>query len=557
MQNLASSVDTLDPFLLLLGPSGRVIATDDNGQDEGSGENLNSLIVFLSTQSGPYTIFASGGTGAYRIVLDRPACPTPAIPLSPGTVTKVVPQPSLRIADCHTPLISAGVDFFFPETNANADLYKVSLQAGDVFTVSAVSSESNEVPLDPHLWLLDPNGTILAENDDEDEIGITVPSTGTYTVVAGANFLSDTHSFDPFTPDPQPLYDVFAQRCPATNLTVGGTIEGTFTEADCQAFAGVKTRSYRIDAGAPQFLTASVTGQVFSGRLALVDSAGLRIENTTDAFAIADARISRMLPTGTHFLEVSGVASDGPQPLPAEFSLITQTCAPHELSAGLNAAEFTDDDCMLEDGTPYDVFTIAAAANMAASLELPDDGCSLLALSHGAPVPAESFCLNGYAALPLATTGTTAVMVGANAIEQRGAYQLTYRSCPLTLATDLGVNGVIDNADCLDAVNARSDFYFFRAPADLVRGNEGVNLRVAAGFSATVDVLDNTGAFGAIGPTFTLNEPATDMLSYPNVPPCVSGAGNSPCLGFLVQISGDGGAYQAALDALAVNTYPF
>ncbi len=556
--------DALDPYLKLFGPSGRELAEDDNSLDPDNFDSVNARIEFLSVQSGTYTFFATdaaGGLGDYKIVLDRPACFKKAVSaLVPGTVTKVSPPPVLDNGGCQSPLLSPGLDIVTPEmVDTNADLFTVNLTAGDFFTTYAVPDANSDAPLDPHLWLLAPDNTVLAENDDEDEIGVTIPTTGLYTVVVGANTLDVTYSFDPMTADPTAKYDVFLQRCPAVSAPLNTSIDGTMTDTDCEAFAGIKSRTYKVTTATPQFLTVTAPTLDFTVRMTMIGSDGRRVENSVDPLDPFATRVSRVLPAGTHFIEISGLHDDGAQSLPAAFSFTAQSCATHELATGVTMGKFDDSDCQLADGSAFDVYTISGPLNSAASLLLPDNACSVVSLTEGFSVPRE-FCTSGYVPIPIAKTGTTAVMVNAFTPEQRDDYQITYRNCPMTSINEFGVAGDLSGGDCVDATNSKSDFYLYRGAADRVLGSSlfggtgSVTGQVSAGFDTRLDILDLNQPFETTGPAPTLEELATDLVPYSSAPPCQSGAGSPPCLGFLVQISpanpSDSGPYHLTFDAL-------
>ncbi|MBI1814688.1 MAG: hypothetical protein HYR72_06910 [Deltaproteobacteria bacterium] len=557
--------DALDPYLKLFGPSGRELAEDDNSLDPDNFDSVNARIEFYSVQSGTYTFFATdavGGSGAYKIVFDRPVCGKRAVPaLAAGTVTKLAPPPSpLDNGDCQAPLLSPGIDIVTPEmVDTNAQLFTVNLTAGDFFTTYAVPDANSDAPLDPHLWLLAPDNTLLAENDDDDEIGITIPTTGLYTVVVGANTLDVTYSFDPMTADPTAKYDLFVQRCPAVTAALNTAVDGTMTDADCEAFAGIKSRTYKVTTATPQFLTVTTPTLDFTVRMTMIGNDGRRVESAVDPFDPFATRVSRVLPAGTHFIEISGVHDDGAQSLPAAFSFTAQSCATHELATGVTMGSFSDGDCKLADGSAFDVYTISGPLNSAASLLLPDNACSVVSLTEGFSVPRE-FCTSGYLPIPIAKAGTTAVIVDAFTPEQRDNYQITYRTCPMTSIGELGVSGDLSGSDCVDAADSKSDFYLYRGATDRVLGSSlfggtgSVAGGVSAGFSTRLDILDLSQPFEATGPAPTLEELATDLVPYNSAPPCQSGAGSPPCLGLLVQISpanpSDSGPYHLTFDAL-------
>lgn len=544
--------DEIDPFLRLIGPSGRLMAEDDNGDIDANPESLNSLIEFFSTQSGTYTIFTSGGLGRYTIQFGRPACGVRAVTAG-AAKTKLSPQPILTGSDCHTPLISPDITVYGPERNTNADLFGVALTAGDVFSATVDASVDPEGYMDPHLWLLAPDGTAVAENDDDDQIATTAGSTGTYTLVVGANTRDSTESFaGSWEPDPDVAYDVYVQRCAATTVAVGSPLAGTFTTSDCEAFGSIKTKSYKFTTATPQFVTITLDAvSGFAGpRLTLIGADGYRVQSIVDPFGVsaAGARVSRMVPAGTHYLEIS---ADSPQALPANFSLLVQSCPTQTLAAGVTAGVLSDDDCLLAGGTALDVYAISGPTGTAASLLLPDDMCATVSLTGGATVP-QDHCTAGYLALPLAEAGTAAVMITGLSPSQRGPYEVTYQNCPLTNIGVANATGELSDTDCADASGAHSDFYLVRGPADLLMAAYEVAGEASADFDFRMSTLDLLQPSESAGSAAAISELPGDQILYPGSPPCQAGAGNSPCLGFLLQIIDDGslGTYQLNFDPL-------
>jgi hypothetical protein len=559
-----STNETVDPFLKLVGPSGRLVARDDNGDIDTNIATLNSLIQFLNVQTGSYTIFTSGGLGTYNLSFNRLAfntnpCLASNVAAGPSVTKLPSSQTVLTDFDCSTPLTTAVGDYFFPELSTNADLFAVGLTAGDTFSARAAqAAEEIDGVIEPRLWLLAPDRTIVAENGEEDQVEFTAGSSGTYVLAVGADLRCDSTEScanfpgDPFPfPDPQTSYDLFVQRCPTTNIAVGAPLDGTFTANDCEAFGGIKTKSFRFTTLTEQFITVTANSPDFTPRLTLIASDGRRVESSVDPFFTDNARVSRVLPAGTHYVEVSGLRDEGPQLLPAGFQLLLQPCAAVELASGITAGMFTDADCRLSDGAPFDVYRISGPVNTAATLLLPQAACSVVSLTEGFSVPRE-FCSSGYFPIPIARAGVTAVMVAATTVEQRGGYEVTYLSCPLVPLDESGISGELSEADCISADGSRGDFYFLREPADRVQSSIGLSGGIRAGFETrltTLSLLEPLESSG-LGPSFF--ELAADGTPYPVSPPCKAGTGNSPCLGVMVGVSETEGlgSYQLDIDPL-------
>lgn len=77
-------------------------------------------------------------------------------------------------------------DLVLESDNSLYDTYEFYGEQGQTVTISMTSGE-----FDTYLGLLGPDGSVVAENDDsngttDSEIVITLPSSGTYTIVANA-----------------------------------------------------------------------------------------------------------------------------------------------------------------------------------------------------------------------------------------------------------------------------------------------------------------------------------------------------------------------------------
>jgi hypothetical protein len=154
---------TLDSYLELYDPSGRMVASDDDG-----GGNLDSLIEgYVLPDSGTYTIMASsysGEDGSYRLSLER-------------TDSGVE--------------IGVGGEIDFGETvdgrvmTERGDEWTFTAGAGDVVTIDMESRS-----LDTYRELLDPDGRLIAEDDDGGDNtnskidNFWLEEGGTYTIVA-------------------------------------------------------------------------------------------------------------------------------------------------------------------------------------------------------------------------------------------------------------------------------------------------------------------------------------------------------------------------------------
>lgn len=145
----------VDPFLALFNESGTLIASDDDG-----GVGINSLFTFTATATGTYTLgaaaFGANDYGDYVIDIHRQTADS-----VPDTFAGAV-------------AIGVGTTSGFIETSNDTDTYKITLEAGKVYTFQLAggadySTDPTAIPtgeLDTILALYRADGTRVALNDD-------------------------------------------------------------------------------------------------------------------------------------------------------------------------------------------------------------------------------------------------------------------------------------------------------------------------------------------------------------------------------------------------------
>lgn len=167
---LVATSGDLDPILRLADPSGDIVAEND---DRGDG-TLNSEIAFTAEVDGEYTVIVTNfrNTGGdYQLTVEIGGAggggggDSAEQPAEPGTVTEYTGFMSFELADIP---------------------YEIDLAAGQTIIVEA---EATSGDLDTIIWLEDPSGARVAENDDRasgnlnSRFEYTATETGTYTVV--------------------------------------------------------------------------------------------------------------------------------------------------------------------------------------------------------------------------------------------------------------------------------------------------------------------------------------------------------------------------------------
>ncbi|NHN46774.1 hypothetical protein G9464_04080 [Halostella sp. JP-L12] len=164
-----------DTYLYLLDPAGSVIAQDDDG-----GSGLNSRIEYAElADAGEYTVIAGGfrSDGFFEYEL--------SVQEAQGSGGGGADLRSIRIGET----ASGEIDRDDPRSDRfNGYFEPVSLRADGGETVTI---EMNSADGDTYLYLLGPDGNVIAENDDyggslNSQIsGVTLDDGGEYFIIAG------------------------------------------------------------------------------------------------------------------------------------------------------------------------------------------------------------------------------------------------------------------------------------------------------------------------------------------------------------------------------------
>ena len=167
----------IDPYLILLGPSGEFAAEDDD-----SGGNFNAAIDLRLPESGTYLLLANsyqaGESGTYQLAAQTQG----------GNVVdrRPVPPPTTGLILEERGELSHG-DTVLPADGSLYDRYQFFGQAGQEVTIDLESVE-----FDTYLILVDDSDNSIAQNDDivqgntNSRIVVTLPQTGNYSIIVNA-----------------------------------------------------------------------------------------------------------------------------------------------------------------------------------------------------------------------------------------------------------------------------------------------------------------------------------------------------------------------------------
>jgi S1-C subfamily serine protease len=165
----------VNPYLILLRPDG-----SDLAQDNDSAGDRNARLTTVLPETGLYTILANtfepGETGRYRISASTGARPN----------TDTTPSPSARVLLQVEGSLGPN-SLIWAEDNSPYQEYALDGRAGQTVTITMESIE-----FDTYIILLDSNGRVVGQNDDEStsstnsQLTVTLPRTGTYRIIANA-----------------------------------------------------------------------------------------------------------------------------------------------------------------------------------------------------------------------------------------------------------------------------------------------------------------------------------------------------------------------------------
>lgn len=401
--------DAFDPFVILVGPDGREIISDDD-----SGPSLYARIAnFQLRESGEYTIEVDGFrgptgqreiSGEYRLTLIVADEATPSFQPT-GTPPPVTETPEAETPDIpdDAPVVIYGQPF---EGELTTDDQTVEVQfegsAGDVVEIILDSAD-----FDPNMTIIAPSGEEIASDDDSGPgvnallTGLELPESGTYTIIidgyrgAGgdreisgtflltinsANAPAVTSTPSDETPD-EPTGEPTSAPDSGTGTDLGivtgdAPVTGTLN-------GDTQIAQYSFEASAGDVVTIDLTSADFDPFVRLLDANGNVIAEDDDSGGSSQARISEfVIPAdGEYTIEVD--AFRGFNGTDRVFGDYTVTLA-LEKGAGMPALSATPDaptplptlpptlpPTMTGTPTPFDAPDLSATPEMSVTSTLP------------------------------------------------------------------------------------------------------------------------------------------------------------------------------------------
>jgi subtilisin len=361
-QQIAVSMSStaFDSFLYLLGPSGAEVASNDDG-----GGGTNSRIpatsgFFTLPSSGTYTIqatsFSAATAGTYTLSLTAQTAD------GCSTITPIAFGQTLNGS-------LSGTDCRFSD-NSLFDKYSFTGTAGQQVSISLSSSS-----FDTLLFLLRPDGTLLASDDDggggtnsripATSGTITLPTTGTYIVYANSFAANVTGAYTLTLTGQTP-----GGTCASTNISLGQTVNGTLSNSDCQLSDGSFFDSYTFSGTAGQAISVSMSSATFDTYLLLLRPDSTLLAEDDDGGGSFNSRIPAT--SGTITLPSTGtyriLANSFSAGVTGAYSLTLSgsapvTCSSTGIAIGQTVnASLSNTDCHFTDNSFFDSYSFTGAA---------------------------------------------------------------------------------------------------------------------------------------------------------------------------------------------------
>ena len=287
--------EDFDAYLVVLGPDGRVLGSDDDGLGD-----RNALLAFRTAGAGRYSVLVSSfgdelRSGAYRLTVLQEsgdlADPGKAIPIQAGETR----EGRLETGDA--------VGARGPE-----DRWIFQGRAGDVVRLDAVSAD-----FDAYL-VLRSEAAVVDSNDDGGDgnnarILAVLPSTGTYTAVVSA--FSEGRSAGRYS---LALANLAAPAGPGrtARIAIGQRLAGRLEPGDQAREDGNLQDAWEFDGRAGQDVTIEARSAAFDTYLELRDPAGTVVAENDDGLGEGtNSLIAARLPRAGRYRIVVRGYGDG------------------------------------------------------------------------------------------------------------------------------------------------------------------------------------------------------------------------------------------------------
>ncbi|MFN2480851.1 MAG: pre-peptidase C-terminal domain-containing protein [Pyrinomonadaceae bacterium] len=355
---------------------------------------------------------------------------------------------ALQSGDCTLPPSPDGNSSFF-------DAYTFSGTAGQQVSITMTSLQ-----FDAYLYLLQPGETTISggtiQDDDgaggtDSRISVTLPSTGTYTIIATSFVSGVTGSYSLSLKDVTPCTSTPTPITPVSGGTV--TVTGALTNTDCHFTDDNSFHDdYTFNATAGQQIAVSMSS-TFDNFLFLIAPDGTELARDDNGGGGSDARIprgsgvARLPQTGTYRIIANSAAPNVTGSYTVSLTLDANPCPSAPITVGeTKNGTLGLGDCRLPaDGSFIDVYTFGGTSGQAISIAMNSNAFDayLFLLSPSGSVVAEDDNGSGTtnARIPafsgnftLPTNGTYTIYANSSLPGETGAYTLTLNGTPVAVA---------------------------------------------------------------------------------------------------------------------------
>jgi len=254
--------ESMDTYLILLGPDGLEVARDDD-----SGGNLDARVVVSLPSAGPYTLvattFSSGTTGDLSVFVDQ-------------YVERPVTVGSISMGETRELQVDATDGEVM--NGSRGEILTFEGEAGTQVTYSAMSASSM-----PTVRLVSPTFESLGELYTYSagvpaQLTSTLPVTGTYRLVVGSG------SAEPATVAVSLAEGTVALQLSGVALSPGRPTEGVLDETDSPDSDGTGVfDAYLVEVSAGKVLSVTTESDSLDGYLRVYDSYGTLIAENDDS----------------------------------------------------------------------------------------------------------------------------------------------------------------------------------------------------------------------------------------------------------------------------------
>lgn len=288
--------DQFDAFLYLFGPDGELVAYNDD-----FGDSTNSFVSSRLPADGDYTIevtsYDEGESGQYMITFQAGSSVNPGRSVTEISYNDSL-DGSLGVADG---ISRIGSGHF-------ADDFTFTGSAGD-----SLSIDLSSINFDTYLYLYDPDGNLVAENDDyggtsRSYIWYRLSSSGTYTLeVSSYEGLIGDYRITLLANE-----NAGAGRS-VTALSYGSALAGSLSLGDgiSRLNTGSFADDFNFEGNSGDSVVIDLAGNEFEAMVFLYDPDG-RLESFSGLFGDLSATLisTTLLESGTYTIEVTSAAEN-------------------------------------------------------------------------------------------------------------------------------------------------------------------------------------------------------------------------------------------------------